>query len=89
MQKATFYTNNWEAFAKVLPTKRHVIGKRYTNEIERDNSNTRHHLARFTCRAKAVSQKVDMVDSTLKLWQALTMDYFFNIFQDIALAIFR
>ncbi len=30
-----------------------------------------------------------MVDSTLKLWQALTMDYFFNIFQDIALAIFR
>ena len=75
---AIFYTDTWEAFAKVLPTKRHVIGKRYTNEIERDNSNTRHHLARFTCRTKVVSQKVDMVDSTLKLWQALTM--YSNVF---------
>ncbi len=78
LKKAIFYTDTWEAFAKVLPTKRHVIGKRYTNEIERDNSNTRHHLARFTRRTKVVSQKVDMVDSTLKLWQALTM--YSNVF---------
>ena len=88
LTKATFYIDNWEAFAKILPSKRHIIGKKYTNEIKRDNNNTRHHLSRFTRRTKVVSQKADMVDSTLKLWQALTTDYFFNIFQDIALAIF-
>ncbi len=63
--------------------------KSYPSEIERDNSETRHHLARFTRRTKVVSHKVDMVDTTLKLWQALTSGYFFNIFQNIALAIFR
>jgi len=65
----------------------HIIGKKYTSEIERDNSN--HHLARFTRRTKVVSHKVDMVDNTLKLWLALTSEHFFKTFQNIALAIFR
>lgn len=89
LTKATFYTDSWDAFAKILPPERHIIGKKYTSAIERDNSNTRHHLARFTRRTKVVSQKVEMIDTTLKLWQALTNEYFFHIFQDIALTIFR
>jgi len=40
-----FYTDGWEVFEKVLPSKRHVSGKEHTGCIERDNSNTRHHLA--------------------------------------------
>jgi len=76
-------------FAKVFPPDRHIIGKKYTSEIERDNSNTRYHLSRFTRHTKIVSNKVDMVDNTLKLWLILTNKHFFKTFQDIALAIFR
>jgi IS1 family transposase len=42
------YTDHWNAFAKVLPPERHVIGKTHTTNIERDNSNTRRHLEGFT-----------------------------------------
>ena len=52
-----YYTDNWEAFAKVLPAERHHIGKSGTATVERDNSNTRHHLGRFTRRTKIVSKK--------------------------------
>jgi insertion element IS1 protein InsB len=51
-----FYTDDWEAFAQVLPKDRHIIGKAYTHAIERDNSNTRHHLARMTRKTKVVSK---------------------------------
>ena len=83
-----FYTDNWDAFAKVLPQERHVIGKKGTHGIERDNSNTRHHLGRFTRRTKVVSKKDEMVDITLKLWQALTVPEIFKQFQSIALSIY-
>ena len=36
-----FYTDDWEAFAQVLPKERHIIGKAHTHTIERDNSNIR------------------------------------------------
>ena len=39
-----FYTDNWNAFAQVLPKERHIIGKAHTHAIERDHSNTRHYL---------------------------------------------
>ena len=42
LKHAVFYTDDWEAFATILPKKRHVIGKTHTVSIERDNSNTRH-----------------------------------------------
>jgi IS1 family transposase len=52
------------AFSKVL---HHVIGKAHTACIDGDNSNTRHHLGRFTRRTKVVTKKVGMIDITLKL----------------------
>ena len=52
-----FYTDDWDAFAKILPKERHVIGKIHTIAIERDNSNTRHHLGRMTRRTKVVSKR--------------------------------
>jgi len=54
-------------FAKILPPDRHIIGKKYTSKIERDNNNTRCHLSRFTHHTKVVSHKVDIIDNTLKL----------------------
>jgi insertion element IS1 protein InsB len=66
--KATFYTDDWEAFAKVLPKNRHVIGKKHTASIERNNSNTRYYLGRFNRQTKIVSQSEYMVNLSLKLW---------------------
>jgi IS1 family transposase len=72
LKNCTFYTDDWDAFSKVLPPDRHVIGKAHTVSIERDNSNTRHHVGRFTRRTKVVSQVQYMVDLTLRIWQAVT-----------------
>ena len=83
-----FYTDDWDAFAKVLPSERHVIGKEHTVDIERDNSNTRHHLGRFTRRTKVVSQLEHMVDITLRIWLAVTTTELFSTLQRIALSIY-
>jgi len=89
LKNCTFYTDNWDAFAKVLPSERHVIGKAHTVDIERDNSNTRHHLGRFTRKTKVISKKAFMVDLTLRIWHAVTVDDHFDYLQCIAMDIFR
>ena len=88
LKDCTFYTDDWDAFSKVLPKSRHIIGKKHTISIEQDNSNTRHHLGRFTRRTKVVTQKPEMVDMTLKLWHAMTDPKVFAEFQSVVLAIF-
>jgi IS1 family transposase len=72
LKPCVFYTDDWDAFAKVLPRERHIVGKAGTVAIERDNSNTRHHLGRMTRRTKVVSKKEFMVNASIKLWVALT-----------------
>ena len=89
LEHCTFYTDDWDAFSKVLPSERHVIGKDHTIDIEHDNSNTRHHLGRFTRRTKVVSQKKFMVDLTLRIWHAVTTTGLFFYLQNTALSIFR
>ena len=88
LKNCTFYTDKWDAFAEVLPSERHIIGKRHTVDIERDNSNTRHHLGRFTRRTKVISQKDFMVDLTLRIWHAVTTTDLFTMLQNIALSIY-
>jgi len=83
----TFYTDNWDAFA-AGPPERHVIGKAHTIDIEHDNSNTRHHLGRFTRRTKVVSRSKTMVDLTLRIWHAVTTTDRFDLLQNIALSIY-
>jgi len=65
------------------------IGKTHTVAIERDNSNTRHHLARFTRRTKVVSKKREMGDLTLRLWHAVTATDLFHSLRKTALSIYR
>jgi insertion element IS1 protein InsB len=74
LKDCIFYTDNWDAFVQVLPKDRHIIGKAYTHAIERDNSNTRHHLARMTRKTKVVSQFEDMVDASLRHCQVVGDD---------------
>ena len=89
LEKCIFYTDDWDAFSKVLPKERHVIGKAHTVVIEQDNSNTRHHLGRFTRRTKVVSKCDTMVDTSLKLWKNLTTPDVFTQIQTIALSPYR
>jgi IS1 family transposase len=85
-----FYADNWDAFAEVLPPKRHhVIGKSGTVTIERDTSNTRHHLGRITRCTKVVSKIKTMMDLRIRLWRALTNTAIFNLWQENLLYIFR
>lgn len=89
LKDCIFYTDDWDAFAKVLPQERHIIGKSGTVSIERDNSNTRHHLGRMTRRTKVVSKKKQMVYDSIKLWLALTTPDIFAQHQTTFLSIFR
>ena len=84
-----FYTDDWKAFATVLPPERHVIGKQHTIAIEQDNSNTRHHLGRMTRRTKVVSQSEEMIHLTLKLWHALTDPQTFANYQKRFISIYK
>ena len=49
-----YYTDNWEAFAKVLPVEHHHVGNAGTATVERNNSYTRHHLGWLKRRTKIV-----------------------------------
>ena len=89
LKSCTFYTDDWNAFANVLPPERHVIGKKHTSCIERDNSNTRHHLARFTRKTKVVSKCEKMVDYSLRIWNAVTTTNMFQALQKKILSIFE
>jgi len=89
LKDCVFYTDNWDAFAEILPPERHIVGKSGTITIERDNSNTRHHLGRFTRRTKIVSKSKIMVDLTIRLWNALTKPEIFKRWQNIMLCIFK
>ena len=82
------YTDDGEAFAHVLPPERHIIGKAYTHAIERDHSNTRHHLARMTRKTKVVSKSKEMVHASLKLWCALSVPAIFAKYQEMFLSLF-
>jgi insertion element IS1 protein InsB len=89
LKNCIFYTDDWEAFSKILPKQRHIIGKKHTVTIEQDNSNTRHHLARMTRRTKVVSKKQEMVNNSIKLWVYLTQPEIFKQYQTKFLSIFR
>jgi insertion element IS1 protein InsB len=84
-----FYTDNWEAFAKVLLSERHVIGNAHTITIEHDNSNTCHHFGRLTRHTKVVSKKEFMVDLSLRIWHTVTTTNRFSLIQEKIISIFR
>ncbi len=83
------HRRDWDAFSNVLPKDRHVIGKQYTVAIERDNSNTRHHLGRMTRCTKVASHCANMLDASLKLWLNLTTTEIFTLYQNRVLSIFK
>ena len=88
LENCIFYTDDWSSFSEALPQERHVIGKSHTVAIERDNSNTRHHLGRMTRRTKIVSKSERMINVSMKLWCAINTPEMFEFFQNKFLSIF-
>ena len=84
-----FYTDDWDAGAKVLPSERHLIGKKYTVAIEPDNSNTRHHLGRMSRRTKIVSPSEEMIGLSIRLWHALATPEIFTEYQRKFISIYN
>ena len=60
-------TDDREGFQRIIPQERLFTGKDLTFPIEQDNSDVRHHLARFRRRSKVTSRARHMVDGALKL----------------------
>jgi len=88
LEGCKYYTDGWDVFAKVLPADQHIVGKSGTVAIERDNSNTRHHLGRMTRRTKVVSKQDHMINASMKLWCSLTNQETFQRYQSEFLSIF-
>jgi insertion element IS1 protein InsB len=83
-----FLTDAWEGFHRLIPEEQLFTGKDLTFPIEQDNSDFRHHLARFRRRSKVTSRARHMVDGALKLLHHLRQPENFLPMRDSFLSIF-
>ena len=63
-----YCTDDWAAYAELIPQGRLFVGKEETHGIERDHSRQRHWLARFRRRTCVVSKVKRMVDASIALY---------------------
>jgi insertion element IS1 protein InsB len=84
-----FLGDDWEGFHRLIPQDQLFTGKDLTFSIEQDNSNIRHHLARFRRRTKVVSKSEEMVDLSLRLHHHLHQPQNYAAFAAVFLSIFR
>ena len=70
-ENCSFVTDDWGGFYRILPEKRHFVGKDLTFPIEATNSDIRHRLARFHRRSKVTSRSLAMVETSLDVYHHL------------------
>ncbi|WP_230580612.1 IS1 family transposase [Xenorhabdus bovienii] len=58
-------TDGGRSYEKTLAGKLHVVSKRYTQRIERDNLNLRQHLARLTRKTLSFSKSIEIHDRVI------------------------
>ena len=63
-----YCTDDWAAYAELIPQGRLFVGKEETHGIERDPSRQRHWLARFRRRTCVVSRAVRRVEASIALF---------------------
>ena len=63
-----YCTDDWAAYAELIPPGRLFVGKEETHGIERDHARQRHWLARFRRRTCVVSKAVRMVEASVALF---------------------
>ena len=56
--KATFYTDEWQAYEGVIPKERHHVVKGKANHIERFNCTMRQRISRLVRKALSFSKKL-------------------------------
>jgi insertion element IS1 protein InsB len=56
--KATFYTDDWQAYKGVIPKKRHRVVKGKANHIERFNCTMRQRVSRLVRKSLSFSKKL-------------------------------
>ncbi len=69
-----YFTDDWAAYAELIPQGRLYVGKDQTHGIERDHSRQRHWLARFRRRTCVVSRAVRMVEASIALFARFADD---------------
>ena len=57
-EKATFYTDDWQAYKVVIPAERHHVVKGKVNHIERFNCTMRQRISRLVRKALSFSKKL-------------------------------
>ena len=65
-----YCTDEWEAYAKILPQEKLVMSKALTIGIEQNNGRQRHWFKRFGRKSIVVSKSKEMVDLTTFLFAA-------------------
>jgi insertion element IS1 protein InsB len=63
----TFYTDNWKAFRKILPKKKHKVGKKYTKAIEGNNNYIRSRNRRTVRKTCGFSKKMENHEAAMKI----------------------
>jgi insertion element IS1 protein InsB len=61
-----YATDGWKIY-KLLSSKKRIVGKKYTTQIERLNANVRHYLSRFSRKIRCYSKCPTMVELSLFL----------------------
>ena len=62
-----YYTDDWGAYERHIDTKKHVVGKRNTQKIERKNLNLRTWIKRLTRKTICFSKSEKMHDIVIGL----------------------
>ena len=68
MRPSHIFTDKLACYRGILPKKKHIIGKMYTQAIESVNATFRHYLCRFRRKTKGYSKSKNMVEFTLALF---------------------
>ena len=63
-----YCTDDWAAYAELIPQGRLFVGKEETHGLERDRARQRHWPARFRRRSIVVSKAKRMVDVSIALF---------------------
>jgi len=63
-----YCTDYWDAYGMEIAPEKHVITKRETTAIERNNGRQRHWLGRFHRRTVIVSRSIEMVNLSIALF---------------------
>ena len=60
-----FCTDDYKSYSSLLPRNQHIVGKKYTQNIERYNLNLRNRLKRLTRKTSCFSKSEQMHDKVI------------------------